>query len=539
METPKKHLLLTGTRIAGLGTLTSRVLGLLRDMATASLLGLSGSAVADAFVVAYRIPNLFRRLFGEGSLMAGYLPAFTRLYYGPDPRRAWQLASVLFAWLSVGLCGLVLLGEGLFFLLGTLFGGDTDLKLLLELATVMFPYVWLVCLAAQLSATLNALFIFSVPALTPAVLNVCWLVAAWCVAPFFSGSERAQAFVLGGAVLAAGVLQVLIQWPLLRRQGFRFDYHFAAVRGELRGIGRTFAPMVVGLAVTQINTFCDSLIAWGFSAPAGSQRTIAWLGGVQYPMRQGAAASIYYGERMYEFPVGILGMAVATAIFPLLSRHAAQGRRDRLASDLTLGLRMIFSLAVPAGVGLILLARPLTDLLFEHGQFTADDSARAATMVVCYSLSVWAYCAAPVLIRGFYALGDSRTPLRVGLALVGLDLVMNLTLIWPWAEAGLAISTAFSAAVQLLWLLAIFTRRAAPLDGKALRAMLLRTLAATALMSAVCLTALHLMPATTGWRFELLRVFVPLLAGAVVYAAAYHLLGGRELKMLWTGIEKE
>jgi putative peptidoglycan lipid II flippase len=538
MERPKKHLLLTGARITSLGTLSSRVLGLLRDMATASLLGLSGSAVADAFVIAYRLPNLFRRLFGEGSLMAGYLPAFTRLRE-TDPRRAWQLASVLFIWLSVGLCGLVLLGEALFFLLGTLFGGDAALKLLLELAALMFPYVWLICLAAQLSATLNALFIFSLPALTPAVLNVCWLIAAWCVAPFFSGSVQAQAYVLGGAVLVAGVLQVLIQWPLLRREGFRFDYNFAAVREELRGIGRMFAPMIVGLAVTQINTFCDSLIAWGFSAPAGAARTIAWLGGAPYPMRQGAAASIYYGERMYEFPVGILGMAVATAIFPLLSRHAARGRRERLASDLTLGLRMIFSLAVPAGVGLILLARPLTDLLFEHGQFTADDSARAATMVACYALSVWAYCAVPVLIRGFYALGDSRTPMRVGLALVGLNFLLDLALIWPWAEVGLALSTAFAAAVQLLALLAIFARRMAPLGGKTLRATLFRTLAATALMSAACLMALHLMPAAPGWRFELLRVFVPLVSGALVYAAAYHLLGGRELKMLWTGIEKE
>ncbi|MBN2578397.1 MAG: murein biosynthesis integral membrane protein MurJ [Pirellulales bacterium] len=537
MERPQKHLLLTGTRITGLGTLASRILGLLRDMATASLLGLSGSAVADAFVIAFRVPNLFRRLFGEGALAASYLPVFTRLHEA-DPHRAWQLTSVLLTWLSAGLCGLVFLGEALFFLLATCCGNASDLKLLLGLAAVMLPYLWFICLAAQLSATLNALFIFSVPALIPVALNVCWLGAAWFVAPFYSGSQEAQAYVLGGAVLVAGVVQVLIQWPLLRRLGFRFDYDFSAVKRELGEIGRMFAPMVVGLAVTQINTFSDSLIAWGFSSSEGGPQTIAWLGSLRYPMQQGAAASIYYGERMYEFPVGILGMAVATAIFPLLSRHAARGRHKRLGADLTLGLRMIFSLAVPAGVGLILLARPLTDLLFEHGQFTAHDSGRAATMVACYALSVWAYCAVPVLIRGFYALGDSLTPVRVAVGLVGLDLVLNLTLIWPWAEAGLALSTALAAAVQLLTLLAIFVRRVAPLNGKALRATLIRTLAATAMMSAACLATLYFFPASGGWQSEILRVSAPLLVSVAVYTAAFRLLGGKELGMLWTGIEK-
>jgi putative peptidoglycan lipid II flippase len=328
-----------------------------------------------------------------------------------------------------------------------------------------------------------------------------------------------------------------IQGPRLWKHGFRFDYHFAGCRQELREIGRLFAPMVAGLAVTQINTFFDSLIAWGFSAPAGGPQTMAWLGGLPYPMEQGAAASIFYGERMYEFPVGILGMAAATAIFPLLSRHAAEGQHRQLASDLTLGLRMVFSLAVPAGVGLILLARPLTDLLFAHGQFTAHDSGRAATMVACYSFSVWAYCATPVLVRGFYALGDSLTPVRVAVWLVGLDLLLNLTLIWPWAEAGLAISTALTSALQLLILLLIFARRVAPLNGKALGATLARTLAATALMSLVCLAALHGLPAAGG-HSELLRVLVPLLLSTLVYVISHRLLGGQELRMLWTGIEK-
>ena len=145
---------------------------------------------------------------------------------------------------------------------------------------------------------------------------------------------------------------------MLRRLGFHFDYNWSAARTGLAQIGHNMAPMLVGLAVTQINTFNDSLIAWGLAAAADGPQTIAWLGGVRYPMQQGAVAAIYYGERMYEFPLGIVGTAVAVAIFPLLSRHAARGDRRQLGADMTLGLRLVFCLGVPAGIGLILLAEP-------------------------------------------------------------------------------------------------------------------------------------------------------------------------------------
>ena len=227
----------------------------------------------------------------------------------------------------------------------------------------------LICLAAQITATLQSLSHFSVPAWAPTLLNVCMILAAWFVAPHFSGNREAQAFVLAVAVLVGGVLQVAVQWPSLRKEGFRFDYDVPAAMDNLRHIGRLLLPMLVGLAVTQINTFSDSIIAWIFEAHSGRPETISWLGGVHYPMQQGAAAALYYGERMYEFPLGIVGVAVATAIFPLLSRHAARGDRERLGADLTLGLRMVVLLGVPAGVGLIVLAQPLVQLLFETRKF--------------------------------------------------------------------------------------------------------------------------------------------------------------------------
>jgi len=256
----QRHPLVFGAGITGLGTLACRVLGMIRDMATASLLGLSGGGVMDAFVVAFRIPNLFRRLFGEGALAASYVPVLARRLE-QDRAAAWQLASVVFTWLSVLLAALLL------------------------------------------AATLQCLSEFRVPALAPTLLNLCWLVGAWGVAPWFAGDREAQAYVIAIAVLVAGGMQLAVQLPKLRALGFRFDYRWDASREHLFEIVRSMGPMVLGLAVTQINTLLDSLIAWGLSATPERGERIAWLGGaVVYPMQQGAALQFTTASGFTSFP---------------------------------------------------------------------------------------------------------------------------------------------------------------------------------------------------------------------------------------------
>ncbi len=537
MGRPRRHPLIAGTRVTGLGTLASRVLGLARDMSMAALLGLVGGGVMDAFVIAYRIPNLFRRLFGEGALTASYLPVLTA-ELERDRRDAWRLASVVFTWLAVLLTVLVLLGEVLFAAVWLIWGGEPGVGLLLGLAAVMLPYLLLICLAAQLTATLHALAHFSVPALAPVLLNVCWLAAIWLVCPLFAPDKQAQAYVIAVAILIAGVLQVGVQIPVLNRFGFRFDYHWAASRQAIRRIGRALAPMLVGLAVTQINTFLDSIIAWGLAASADGPKQIEWLGAtVRYPMQQGAAAAIYYGERLYHFPLGVLGLAVAAAVFPLLSRHAARNDRQSLGADLTLGLRLVVCLGVPAGVGLIMLAEPLARLLFQHGQFTAEDTVRTARMIACYGAGVWAFCALPVIIRGFYALGDTGTPVRTAAWIVALNLTLNLTLIWPMAEAGLAVATSISAGVQVLVLMLIFSRGKGPLGWYALAMTTARTSWATVFMAATCYATLGWISPADTLLNEFARVLVPISASMAVYCGVYRLLGGRELGMLIGGRE--
>ncbi|MEN6449018.1 MAG: lipid II flippase MurJ, partial [Thermoguttaceae bacterium] len=372
------------------------------------------------------------------------------------------------------------------------------------------------------------------------MLNNVMLAAAWFVAPLFAPSKIAQAYVLAAAVVVAGTVQILVQLPMLRRLGYRFDYNWPAAREGVLQVGRNLAPMLFGLAVTQINTFNDSLIARGLEANSSAPQPMSWLGGaVDYPMQQGAITVLYYGERFYELPVGIVGMAVAVAIFPLLSRHATRGNLRQLGADMTLGLRLVTCLSIPAGVGLMLLADPIARLVLKSGHFGEADTLRAAQVIAWYSTGVWAYCAAPVVVRGFYAMGNAATPVRIAAWMVGLNLLLNFTLIWPMHESGLALSTSIAAAVQLVVLTIAFSRSEARLDWRQLSATTARTLVATAAMASAAYATLQWMPAKDSFADKLLQVGGPIACGMAIYCGVYLLLGGRELGMLLSGRSDE
>jgi len=245
--------------------------------------------------------------------------------------------------LTLGLGTLVLVGEAACAAIVWFVSDDAATLQLVGLTAALLPYMVFICLAAQASATLHALLHFRWPALAPVLLNVFWLAAVWFIAPRFAPDKLAQAYVIAAAILLSGVLQFAVQLPALWALGFRFDFNWRAAREPVRQIGRTMLPVTLGLAITQLNTLTDSLIAWGLSAPRGTSETIPWLGhAVSYPMKSGAAAAVYYGERFYQLPVGLLGVAIATVIFPLLSRHAARGDRAQVGQDLGVGLRLVW-----------------------------------------------------------------------------------------------------------------------------------------------------------------------------------------------------
>lgn len=516
-----------------MGTLLGRVLGLVRDMATAALFGLSQGPVLDALIIALRVPNLFRALLGEGALASAYLPVFTA-ERERSSAAAWTLATVVFTRLSWALAAVVVAGELCYALVWWCSPPDSDNRVLALLGAILLPYALPVCLAVQLSATLNALGHFALPAIVPTVFNVCWLAAVWLIAPRWPDSPATQAAAIAAAVVISGVLQVVAQAPALRRQGFRFDYRPAAVAEPLGDIARRFLPLLLGAAAVQINTFLDSMIAWGLSDGGDPESRIAWLGGIRPPLSQGAAAAIYFGERMYWLPLGLLGLAVATAIFPRFSRHAAERRADRLAGDLSAATQNVLFLAAPAAAALVLFAVPLTRLLFERGAFSTADSVRAARVVMAYGLGVPAFCALPIILRGFYAVGQTRTPSILAAAIVLLNLLLNLALVWPLAEAGLAVSTSVCATLQAIILLVVFSRTINRIEWWSLAAVVGRTAAAVGVMTVVGTATTR---AFDGWSEQqglmarAITLLGPLSAAAIAYFATVLCLGGRPWRM--------
>lgn len=513
--------------VAGL-TLLSRVLGMLRDVATASLFGLGG--VMDAFVVAFRIPNALRRFFGEGALAASFLPVFSRQYHQSGPRAAWTLASTLLVLLASGLTLLVLAGLGVCYVLWQVAGGHPQTSLLLGLTATLLPFMIFVCLAAQLSAMLQTLDRFTLPALAPALMNLCWLVTVVLIAPAVATEPPAQAYVLAAGLVVAMALQVVLQYRGLNRLGFRFQPAWHASRDALRSIVRDLAPMVLGLAAVQINALADSVVAWLLARPEGGGATFELFGmRIAYPMQSGAAAGLYFAERLYQFPLGVFGVALGTVIYPLLTRHAAEGRFEALRHDLVRGLQLVLAIGIPAGVGLAALAAPAVDAIFQHGQFTAEHAARAARVVAGYAVGVWAYCALLVLVRAFYATGHRRAPVRVGAAAVLFNFALGMALIWPLAEAGLALATAASATLQVALLARRLPEVIGSLPWRTLADTFVRSTLGSAAMLVVVMVAPAWLPVGETFSLRLERLAVLLVLGVVSYAAVGYALGLRKV----------
>ena len=441
----------SGLKITAFWTLISRLLGMVRDVSTAALFGLTDNGVMDAFVVAFRVPNIFRRLFGEGALSASTLPAIAARKEA-DPLTVWQLISTLLGCVFAAMSILTLLAEIFCIFLWFDADGQPEYRLIAGLSVVMLPYLLCIAMASVASAALHALNHFSTPAFVPILLNLIWIVVATVIAPVWKDAPAIQAYLIAIAVLLGGLLQFAVQIPVLRRFGMRWQWNWAANRATIYRIVRQLIPMAVGLAILPINTLIDTAVAWAFSA-SNPETPIAWLGGlIAYPLQEGTVAAIYFAERMYQFPVGLLGVVIGLAAFPALSRHATTGDRAQFVQQMIRALRANLFLAIPATAGLILLAEPLTSLLFRHGAFTETDTQRTAQMVAAYGCGIWAYCTLPVIIRGFYAAEDSQTPFRLGLMVVLVNALVDLVCIWQLGETGLAYASAAAAGLFVLLL---------------------------------------------------------------------------------------
>ncbi len=461
-------------------TMVSRVLGLARDAVMAACFGMT--AVTDAFWIAFVVPNLFRRLFGEGALSAAFIPVYSDLLK-KDAQAARRLAWLCVAGLVVVLSAVTVVGELVLVGLLQARAWSSETSLALRLTMVMLPYTPMVCVVALLGGVLQVHGRFGPPAAAPVVLNVAMIAAAVLATGAAQGVADHEHAIMAVSlsVLAAGLVQMLWQFlAVLRHQRLAAD--LAAGWPAMRTVLATMVPMVLALAVFQINTLLDSLIAWGLSPKAGGPETLSlWGWEVHYPVQQGAVTGLQYAQRLYQFPLGVFGIAIATAIFPALAHAASVGSAkphpetpnrasSALAGKLPVapervsgggafseilrhGLRLTVFVGLPASVGLILVRVPLARVMFERRAFEAQDAIRVATILAGYASGVWAYSMIHVLTRAFYALKNTRTPLSVSMAMLTVNVVLNVALVWRLGAAALAWSTALCAAGQAAWLL--------------------------------------------------------------------------------------
>lgn len=504
---------------------------MVRDVAMAALFG--NGPVMDAFSVAFRIPNLARRLFGEGALSTAFLPLFIQEKDRHGIAASNRLASGVLAVLAMTLGAGVVVGEMALGIGLSIVDAGSETALLLRLAAIMLPYLVFICLVAQVSAIMHGHKHFLWPALEAVLLNVVWLACLWWAAKGFE-SKTAQVYLIAVGVVFAGVIQLLAPLPTLRQLGFRFDREWKSAGPQVRQIAVAMVPVVIGLSIEQLNTFFDSLIAWGFSQPAAGETVIPWLpGAVEYPLEPGTASALYFSQRIYQFPLGVFGVALSTVIFPLLTQHAGAGRLDRLRDDFSLGLRLVFYIGIPASIGLAVLAEPLTVLLFRRGEFTAENVRQTATMTWAYATGVWAYCGLLILQRGYYAVGDRITPLRIGLIGIVVDLTMNLTLIWPLGGFGLALSTAISAVMQFTLVAWLVQERVGRMDWGRLAQTAGLAVAASGVMTAGCLAMTGVFPGGEQISQRLAAVFGPLGVSLALYFGMARLLGMSEIWLLF------
>jgi putative peptidoglycan lipid II flippase len=505
---------------------------MLRDVATAATLGMSVGGVMDSFVVAFRLPDMARKLFGDGAISISFIPVFSKIWR-EDKMRAWNLLSVTLGVVFIFLTAFVLIVEILCCIGFSFFHASGKVYFISYLIALMAPYLILICMAAIASATLQSLERFSIPAIAPSILNIIWLFGILAIAPYYSSEPAVQCYILTGCILAAGVIQLFIHYPVMRRFGFRFNFDLGKVRSDLNSIFKDFFPQIFGLTSLQINILFAVGIAWLFSGRSGD--SIYWLGGIcEYPLRTGATSSIYYSERVFDFPQGLIGLAVATVIYPLLIRHVSCRDFRMFGEDLSLGIRILISFSIPAAVGLMIMSERISHLLFQRGAFTPEDMFRTADMIFWFSSGVWAFCLIPVIVRAFYLLGDVWTPFKTGLICVLINLILDLVLIWTLHEQAFAIAASSTAGIQAIALFIILVKKHKYIDLLGVNICFARSIIATIVMTAAVISVVNFIP-VQGSLFDLIYIFTGGATGAVVYALTLRLMGGREIVIMLRG----
>ncbi len=454
-------------------TLVSRVTGLARDLLMASVFG--ASALTDAFNVAFRIPNLFRRLFAEGAFSQAFVPALahTKETEGQEAtRRLLDSVATVLAWvlLAVSLLGVAFAPVLVWALASGLSKDPGAFEAAVLMTRWMFPYIAFMSLVALAAGVLNTWKRYAVPAATPVLLNVAMILAAWLGAPWFARLGIEPIYAMAAGVMLGGVLQLAVQLPSLHRLGLlpRIALGWSSVRAAwadpgVRRVASLMVPALLGVSVAQVSLLINTQIASHLAT--GS---VTWL---------------FYADRLMEFPTALLGVALGVVLMPQLASAKAAGDTERYSGMLDWGLRFVVLLATPSAVALLVFAQPLVATLFHYGAFTDRDVGQVAIALMGYGVGLMGLVAIKVLAPGFYASQDMRTPVRIAIAVLVITQLLNLAFVPLFQHAGLALSIGLGAVVNALWLLVGLHRRGSWKPAPGWGRFLLQVVAATALLA--------------------------------------------------------
>ncbi|MBN2563247.1 MAG: murein biosynthesis integral membrane protein MurJ [Phycisphaerae bacterium] len=530
---------LGSARVIACCTFASRITGLARDVVLNHVYGQGW--VQDAYNYGFLIPNLFRRLFGEGALSAVFVPTFTDVLDKRGQPVAWLLLGRVAGFMALGLAILTILLELGVLAVWHFAPGGQMRSLQIGLTAVMMPFMVGVCMLALFSSILNCVQHFTVPALLPCVLNIMIIIGVLAVGPAVGDALEEQIYGVAVCVLVASVIQLAIIMPVLRAHGVRFRLSSSWTDPELRHMGRTFLPVLLGQGVLLFNVFFDAQICTFLTQGPEDPATgsfLAWQ--FKYPLEEGALSAVNNAQRLYQFPLGVLAISLATAAFPLFSLYASRGEMGSLRSSVAQSLRLAVFVGLPSGVIMILLAEPIVSLLFQHGRFGPEQTLRAARVLQWYGLGMTAFCCQHILLRAFYSLKDTLTPMWISCYLVSLSIAMNLTLVWHAGirEMVFGISTTIASCLHVcisVWLLR--RRMEGRIGARAIAASVGRTVVASAVAGLAAWALLRWTAGmdasgvgTTGARAA--QVFGPLIGAVLAYLATARLLGMEEVRWL-------
>ncbi len=497
--------------IVSLATLCSRILGFLRDIVIARLFGTY--VYAQAFVIAFRIPNLFRDLVGEGAANAALVPVFSEYSARHSREDFWELANVVLNLLLVILMTITVLGIAFSPLLVRMiapgFVADPEkLAATIKLNRIIFPYILLISLAAYSMGILNSLKHFSIPAFAPCLLNISIIVFARLY------GEGIKGLALG--VLVGGVLQLAVQIPILYQKGFRLRLFRRFNHPAARTIGKLMLPRLISSSIYQLNNFVDSIFG-----------SLAWIVG------EGGVAVLYFSYRLIQFPLGIFSNALVQVILPTLSTQALEQTQDKLKETLSWGLRTVFFVLLPSSVGLMVLSEPIVSTIFGGGKFDMHSAQLTASALRYYSIGLFAYGATKVLQSCFFALKDTVTPTKVAFLALILNIILNFLLMYPLKIAGLALATSISGINTLLILFIILSRRIGDFDTKKIILSFVRILLASLSMGLVCYLAYEKISVN-----KYFNLAAALAAGILSYIFFCFIFRVEEMRELWRWVKE-